>query len=63
MTDEYGIFNMRTNVGACREHDGGQAHTSLQKSWLQLQGIEELPFIMPRQGIEPLGSWIWIPTL
>ena len=25
-TDEYGIFNMHTNVGACRTHEEGVKH-------------------------------------
>ena len=32
-TDGYGIFNVRTNVGACHTHEGGQAQTSLALEW------------------------------
>ena len=30
--DGYGIFNVRTSLGACRTHEGGQAQISLHKS-------------------------------
>ena len=32
-------------------HEGGQAQTSLHKSWVE--GIKNLFFNLPRQGIEP----------
>ena len=32
-TDGYGIFNVHTNLGACRTHEvGGQAQMNLHKS-------------------------------
>ena len=49
-TDEYGIFNVRTNLGACCTHEGGQAQTSMHKSWLW--GIEKLFPSLTHQGIE-----------
>ena len=60
-TDGYGIFNMRTNLGAYSTHEGGdQAQTSLQKSWLG--GTEKLYLTLPRQGIKIQGLRIWILT-
>ena len=50
-TDEYGIFNMRTYLGACRTQEGGVRYKEVctrvdsegQKNFLTL----------PRQGTEP----------
>ena len=38
-TDGYGIFNVRTHLGACRTHEGGdQAQTSLHFSPCPVRG-------------------------
>ena len=50
-TDEYGFFNVRTNVRACLTHKGGQTQTNLLKGWLE--ETEKLLFTLPRQVIEP----------
>ena len=54
--DGYGIFNVRTNVGACRTHVEAQAQTSLQKSLLS-GGTEKLSLTLPDQGIEPMQGF------
>ena len=58
MTDGYGIFNTCANLGACCTHEdmgggGGQAQTSLRKSWLR--GIEKnnCPSPCPTRGSKP----------
>ena len=34
-TDEYGIFNVHTNLGACHTHEGGSGtNKSAQEFWL-----------------------------
>ena len=50
-TDGYGIFNVRTHVGACRTHEGG---SGTNKSAQELtRGTEKLFLAPPRKGIEP----------
>ena len=49
--NSYGIINVRRHFGACRTHEGGQAQTSLHKSWFR--GTEKLSITLLRQGIDP----------
>ena len=54
-TDGYGIFNLRTNSGACRTHEMG---SDTNKSVQELDGRDIIFFPcsssgLPRQGIEP----------
>ena len=57
-TDEYGIFNVRTNVGACRtrEEGGGGGSSGTNKSRVASEGyiyIYKLFLTLPRQRFEP----------
>ena len=49
VTDGYGIFNVRTYLGACFIREGGQSQTSLH-----FGGIVKLTSTLPRQGFEPM---------
>ena len=52
VTDVYGIFNMHTHLGECLK--GGQAQTSLHKSWLG--GTEKLSLTLSQPGDLKPGS-------
>ena len=47
-TDGYGIFNVRTNLGACHTHEG---RSDTNKSAQEL--TEKLFLMLPHQGIDP----------
>ena len=56
MTDGYEIFNVQTTLGACRTHEGGQAQTSLRKSWLEDRKTVTHP-ALPGEGDQTQGLW------
>ena len=51
-TDGYGILNLRTNVGACRTHDGGSGLNKSAEELTRGGGVGKT-LTLPRQGIEP----------
>ena len=54
-TDGYGIFNMRTNLGACRTHEGGGGGGRHKQVCTSVDSETEKTTLHPefRHGIEP----------
>ena len=54
-THEYGIFNVRTNVGACRSHERGSGTNKSAQELTRRDSKKTLVLTLPRQGIETQG--------
>ena len=59
-TDGYGIFNVRTHLGACRTHEGGSG-TNKSAQELTRRDRKTVPHPAP-PGDRTQGLRIWIPT-
>ena len=60
-TDGYGIFNVRTNLGAQHTHEGGSGtiKSAQEFTWRDRETV----FHPTPPGDRTQGLWIWIPTL
>ena len=52
----YGIFNVRTNLGASRTHRRRARHKHVCTRVDSAEGREKLPLTLPRQGIETIQA-------